>query len=228
VLGGALRCERDVPFKDKLSKYLDLQTARVVRAGIDVRLNTEATETLIRSLAPDAVIAALGARPVKPAISGIDGTNVHGAEDVYLDAALAGARAVILGGGLVGTELAIFLAELGKAVTLVELLPSLSDGGNQLHGLALDVKLRELKIDVMLGTRALEISENGVAVQSPDGAPLTLECDSVVYAVGQRPLWDEAGALRFTAPEFHQIGDCLTPKNIREATSSAYFIARSI
>jgi hypothetical protein len=50
----------------------------------------------------------------------------------------------------------------------------------------------------------------------------------VIYAVGQRPRSEEAGALRFLAPEFHQLGDCLTPKNIAEATRLAYNVARDV
>ncbi|MDR2357216.1 MAG: FAD-dependent oxidoreductase [Oscillospiraceae bacterium] len=226
-LGGALRCERDVPFKEKLSKYLDLQEYKVTSAGIDLRLGVEATPELVRDISPDVVIAALGARPIKPDIEGVDGSHVYGAEDVYLNTSLAGERVVILGGGLVGTELAIFLAGLGRSVTIIELMPELSDGGNQLHGLALGVKLRELGIKLALGARALKI-DGGVTAREPDGAHAVFAADTVIYAVGQRPLWDEADALRFLAPEFYQIGDCLAPKNIREATRAAYSIAGMI
>ena len=52
--------------------------------------------------------------------------------------------------------------------------------------------------------------------------------DTVIYAVGQRPLWEEAAALRGVVPEFHQIGDCVMPKNIHEATRAAYYTARDL
>jgi hypothetical protein len=52
--------------------------------------------------------------------------------------------------------------------------------------------------------------------------------DTIVYAVGQQPLHDEADALRFCAPEFHQIGDCWIPRNIYQATRMAFAIARNI
>ena len=54
------------------------------------------------------------------------------------------------------------------------------------------------------------------------------EADTVIYAVGQRPMSEAALALRFCAPEFHQIGDCIIPKNITNATGSAFMIARDI
>jgi NADPH-dependent 2,4-dienoyl-CoA reductase/sulfur reductase-like enzyme len=227
-LGGALRCERDVPFKEKLSEYLDLQAERIAESGCELRLNTAVTPALARDIAPDAIVAALGARPVKPQIEGVGGDNVYGAEGIYVNARLAGERVAILGGGLVGTELAVFLAGLGRSVTIIELMPELSDGGNRLHALALDVKIRELGIELALGVRALEITKSGVVACGRDGAGLTVDADTVIYAVGQRPQWEEADALRFLAPEFYQIGDCLAPKNIREATRTAYAVANAI
>jgi 2,4-dienoyl-CoA reductase-like NADH-dependent reductase (Old Yellow Enzyme family)/thioredoxin reductase len=226
-LGGTLRCEKDVPFKQKLSLYLDLQAKRVSDAGIEVRLGTAVTPELAESVAPDVIIAALGAAPVKPNISGIDGENVFGAEEIYEDAAKAGPRVVILGGGLVGTELAIYLTQRGHSVKIIEMLPELSDGGNQLHGLALDVKLRELGIEVFLSTKALKITGSNITAEK-DGERVHFEADTVIYAVGQRPRSADADALRFCAPEFYQLGDCLTPKNIRAATQAAHFAALNI
>jgi hypothetical protein len=61
-----------------------------------------------------------------------------------------------------------------------------------------------------------------------EGSKKLFEADTVIYATGLQPLHDEANALRFCAPVFHQIGDCLTPKNIQQATAMAYTIARDI
>ena len=83
-LGGTLRCERNVPFKAKLDAYLNQQAERLARAGVDIRLNTEVTPALADSLKPDVIIAAPGARPVKPPIPGIDGKNVFSAEHIYV------------------------------------------------------------------------------------------------------------------------------------------------
>jgi 2,4-dienoyl-CoA reductase-like NADH-dependent reductase (Old Yellow Enzyme family)/thioredoxin reductase len=227
-LGGVLLCEERVPFKDKLSAYLETQARFVAASGVDLRLCTEVTPALAREIAPDVIIAALGARPIVPRIPGIEGANVAGAEDVYRDPNLAGQRVVILGGGLVGVELGLFLAGLGRAVTVMEMLPALTDGGNVLHALALEIAMRERGVKTALSTKAAEITAQGVVGEGGDGERKLFEADTVVYAIGQRPLWDEAAALGACAPEFCQIGDCLTPKNIRAATQAAYFIASNI
>ena len=222
-LGGTLRCERHVPFKTKLDAYLDQQARRVGRAAIDLRLNTEVTPELAEKLQPDVIIAATGARPVKPPIPGIDGANVCSAEEVYRDTGKAGDRVVILGAGLVGVELGIYLAMLGKKVDIVEMLDHISDGGNMLHIRALEVEIKKYGIGLHLSTRAEEINEKGVIA----GGEL-YEADTVIYAVGQRPERGAATALYACAPEFYLLGDCVSPANIMNATASADAIARSI
>ena len=227
-LGGALKCERDVSFKKHLDDYIKLQRRTIAKAPIDVRLNTEVTPELARELKPDVLIAALGARPMVPTfIKGYDLPNVVGAEEVYYDPAKAGKSVVILGGGLVGAELAIHLSEMGRKCTIIEMLPELNNGGNILHGVALGIRLRDCGVEVHTGTKALEITDKGVIAENADGQKL-YEGDTVIYAIGQKPLREEADELRFCAPEFHQIGDCLSPKNITEATKAAYYIVRDI
>ncbi len=219
-LGGVLKCEETVPFKKKIAAYLKYQAEHVTAAGVDVRLNTPATPELCDELRPDAIIAALGARPVKPGIEGIDGENVMSAEDAYDRLGEIGQRVVILGGGLVGMELGIHLAMLGRRVDIAEMLPFLNNGGNILHQFALDVELRKYEIGVHLETKALRISPEGVTCEAA-GEERFFPADTVIYAVGQAPLANEAYALQSCAPEFYAVGDCRLPKNIMQATAMA-------
>jgi len=227
VLGGAIRCEEDVPFKKKLAMYLDSQAQAIARANIDLRLNCEVTPELASSLQPDVIIAALGSRPIKPDIPGIDGPNVLGAEEAYRHPQKVGKKAVIIGAGLVGLELAIYLTMLGKVVSVVELTDKISDGGNMLHARSLEVELKKHGISLRFNTKVNEISAQGIVCETKEGKEF-LEADSVIYAVGQQPLQDEALAFRFCAPVFHMIGDCITPKNIANATGTAHDIAVSL
>jgi 2,4-dienoyl-CoA reductase-like NADH-dependent reductase (Old Yellow Enzyme family)/thioredoxin reductase len=227
-LGGALKCEENVPFKSKVKAYIEYQTAEISRSAIEVRLNTEVTKELAEGLEPDVIIAALGARPVKPKLAGIEGDNVLSAEEAYNNSGAVGKRAVVLGGGLVGTELAIYLASLGREVTVIELMPFLNSGGNILHQHALNVEIERYKIKLMLGTGAKEISLKGVLCQGADCTESFVEADTVIYAVGQAPLYEEASALRLCAPEFYQIGDCVLPKNIMQATAMADACAKNL
>ena len=226
-LGGVLLCEDRVPFKKHLSDYLARQALLVSRAAIDVRLNTEVTPELARSLKPDVIIAALGARPTKPSIPGIDEAIVMGAEDAYINPEKVGKKAVILGGGLVGIELGIYLAKLGREVTILEILDHFTVQERSLHSLALMVQIKQLGINAQLSTNATKITDTGVCATGPDG-DLTIPADTVIYATGQAPLADEAIALHDCADEFYQIGDCVAPKNIMNATQNAFVTAYDV
>ncbi len=225
-LGGVLRCEALVPFKKRLGEYLDRQARRVEAAGVEIRLRTPVTPELAAGMSPDAIVAALGATPVKPSIPGIDGENVFGAEYIYTHPEAAGKRVLILGGGLVGIELGLFLSGLGRTVTLMEMMPTLNDGGNMVHMNSLRMQIEERKLGIALSTRALEIRGDGVLAD--DGAERFFPADTVIYAVGQRSRSGEAVALGGCAPEFHMVGDCVAARNILSATTEAYNAARDI
>jgi pyruvate/2-oxoglutarate dehydrogenase complex dihydrolipoamide dehydrogenase (E3) component len=152
------------------------------------------------------------------------------AEDAYVRPDETGERVAILGAGLVGIELAIYLGMLGKKVSVIEMLDRINDGGNMMHAKSLPVEIKKYGIDVILSTRAEEITASGVRCMpaSGEGEEIFMDADSVIYAVGQRPLQDEAAAMYECAPLFYPIGDCVMPKNIMAATSAAYEIARNI
>lgn len=247
-LGGTLLCEENIPFKKNLSVYLSRQAQKVSRAPIDVHLNTDVTPEVVESFNPDVVIAALGSRPMIPPIRGIDGKHVVGAEDVYYHPEIVGKSSVIIGGGLVGLELGIFLAQTGHTITVVEMAdgtiaaPPVEGGTSDrmsgimemplgfplVHGIALREELKHLpNMKICVSTKALEVSQKGLVVEDAHGTR-TIEADTVIYAIGQQPLREEVIALSSCAPEFYAIGDCVIPKNIYEATSAAYQIAMDI
>jgi 2,4-dienoyl-CoA reductase-like NADH-dependent reductase (Old Yellow Enzyme family)/thioredoxin reductase len=228
TLGGVLKCEAKVPFKQKLDEYLKRQAMLLSRTGVKVYLNTEVTPAKAQTFNPDVIIAAIGARPVKPPISGIDGASVMGAEEVYYHPEKAGKDMVVLGGGLVGLELAVFMADLGHDVTVVEMMPQLNLDPFGMHSMALMSEVERLGIDLRLDTSAVEITESIVRVRTPAGVEESILADTVVYATGQKSLRDEAFALASCAPEFHMIGDCAASRNILAATQEAYGVARDI
>lgn len=144
-------------------------------------------------------------------------------------------------------ELAIFLSMQGKKCTIVEMLPDLNAGGNNLHALAIYWQLKKYDIHTTTSTKALEITDKGllceytgtkpnekfiydmpkVFADAESGTHL-YEADTIIYAAGQKPLSAETEALRSCAPEFHAIGDCIVSKDIWTATTNAYYIARDL
>ena len=226
-LGGVLLCEEHISFKQKLKGYLETQSHLLAKSAVDIRLGTTVTPEYANQLRPDVIIAALGSRPVKPPIKGIDLPNVVSAEEIYYHPEKAGQSIIILGGGLVGVELGIHLAMQKRSVTIMEMMPKLSVDPFSMHTLALMEQIEKLGITIHTSTAAKEITASGVIAETAEG-PLSITADTVIYAIGQKPLDDEAIALRECASEFYQIGDCITPKNILAATQSAWTIARDI
>lgn len=226
-LGGALNCEESVPFKQKLASYLERQAIRVAAAGVDIRLNTEVTPDYMASQSADVLVAALGARPVRPAIRGIDGDNVFSAQEAYISPEKTGCSVVIIGAGLAGVELAIYLAGLGRKVSVVETLDGLNHGGNFLYAPALDVEIARCGIDMNYRTEAIEIDSDGVICRQPAGVR-RFPADTVIYATGSRPLWEDAERLSLSAPDYYVIGDCSRPSNIMNATGMGYTLAKNI
>ncbi|MDR3364214.1 MAG: NAD(P)/FAD-dependent oxidoreductase [Clostridiales Family XIII bacterium] len=226
-LGGVLNGERNIPFKFRVAEYLDRQARKVARAKIDVRLDTCATPELAKALRPDAILVCAGAAPVVPRIKGIKGANVLSAEQAALNPELVGKRAVVIGAGFVGLETAIWLAMLGRKATVVEMRGK-AENGNTVHHVAVSVQLEKYKIPVELSTKAVEITAEGLSAKGPDGKARLYKADTVIYAAGQRPLWDVADALKDAAPWVNVIGDARSPRVIADATREAYFAARDI
>ena len=252
-LGGVLRCEKDIPFKKRLEDYLDLMERRVMRSGAEVHLNTAANPETIAPFRPDVVIAALGSVPRVPEkLPGADRENVIGAMEAYYHPEKVGARAVIIGGGLVGAELGIYLAESrGVDVTVVEMLPHIAGmpapvkdghlppmpvmttgermnalmifmGDNVVQGINIREKIKALpNIRCYASTKAVEVTEKGLVVSDAENGEYLIEADTVLYAIGQKPLSEEAYALRECAKEFYCVGDCVVPRNILAATQEA-------
>lgn len=228
-LGGVLLIEEDVSFKTKLKLYIDTQARKVMKNdNITVMLSTEATPELVSSMEPDAVIAALGSRPAIPTyLPGYDKANVMPAEYAYTHADEVGGKVVVIGGGLVGAELALHLASCGKDVTIMHRHACIKCGANGLHGQAINEQIRIHKVGTAFNTSPVEITDDGVIGRNAEGEQL-YPADTVIYAVGQRPLAEEAEQFHFCAPEFYTIGDCVTPATIYQATSQAFYAARDI
>lgn len=220
-LGGTLEFAKHVSFKQDLDKLMNVLIRRVEIRPIQVMLNTEVTPDLARDLHVDAVIAALGGTPIIPNIPGINGKNTVLAIGIHDHMDRVGERVVMIGGGLVGCEEAIDLAEKGRTVTIVEMKPELCRDAPYLHHEGVLIELDKHHVQTYLNSSCLEITEQG-AVISLDGKPHLIPADTVVIAAGVKPLMDEAEALRDCALDFRRIGDCKRPRKVYDALREGF------
>ena len=226
-LGGMLRCEESVPFKNAFAKYTETMSRRLELAGVEIRLNTEVTPEYVAEFAPDVLIVAIGAGAIVPAIEGIERENVVFAADYMNAAGNVGNRVAVLGGGLAGSEFALHYAQNGHSVTLIEMEETIAVEGNPRHRPLLLQRLESI-VDIRTGLRGQTITEYGIICTDRDGNDIFIEADTVVVAVGVKPDYGKTDALRGTAPRVHVIGDCLKPGLIRDAVFRGYHAALDI
>lgn len=226
-LGGKLVFSEKVSFKYDLKKFMDYQINLVNKLGVTVKLNTEATPELIAAENADVVLAAVGANAIVPPIPGADGKNVLIAEESYEKAGQLGQKIVLIGGGEVGCETALYLAGIGKDVTVVEMLDKLAAETLYLPREPL-VENLEKAATCYTNARCTGITDKGITIVDKDGKERFIEADAVVLSAGMRPRSNEAEAFRAVAPRFSAIGDCVIAKNVRTATRYAFDAASQI
>ena len=223
-LGGKLNFSRQVPFKRDLCKFMDYLIHMVDKSGVQVRLNTEATVAMVEAMEPDVVIAAVGAKALVPPIPGVDGKNVITAEEAYRKVKAGediGQKIAVLGGGDVGCETAVYLAqEAGKQVGLVEMTDTLAAASCAIPRTAITKEIEKC-VDAHTGSRCTGITEQGISYVDAEGEHF-MEADTVVLSAGMVPQKQQAEAFRMIAGEFFPIGDCVKANNVRTAVRTGY------
>ncbi|MDO4622614.1 MAG: FAD-dependent oxidoreductase [Eubacteriales bacterium] len=228
-LGGILYFLDHDQAKYDLRNFRDLMIRRVMERPIDVRLQTAADEEYIKNFGADVVMIAIGSTPNMPPIPGIQ--RAIPAQDVYGKGSELGKRVAVIGGGMVGAETAIELAEEGCAVTIVEMAERLiMEARNMAFTSTMD-KIDELGIQYHVSTKCLAVTENGVQVQDEDGSEFLLEADGVVCALGLRSRADEVERLKNAVSdgtEVFVLGDCHVIDRIGDANLDGYIAGNSI
>ena len=223
VLGGLIRFADVDVHKNDIRQFKDDLIQRLENRRIDVRLNTVLTADLLAEIQPDAIFAAVGSSPIQVPIPGIDGENVLQALDAYYHPEKLGRKIVMIGGGLVGCELGLHLAETGHEVSIVEMQTELAPDAYRLHRVMLLEQLKE-KTTTYTGLRCTGMDASGVSAVDADGNVKTLPADTIVYAMGMRANSDVVEELRKLAGSIpvSVIGDCRQAGKILEATKNAY------
>jgi 2,4-dienoyl-CoA reductase (NADPH2) len=267
-LGGALRFAA-LAYEPNL-RLLRWLESQVRALGVDVQLGASVDAERAAQLAPDAVIAAPGARRERPGIPGIDLPHVLDGDDLRalltgdeparlagrlpLPARLAvragrlagltrdparlreasryylplGRRVAILGGGLVGIELAEFLSQRGRKVAVLEAGPDL--GAELAHPRRWRVlhDLRAHQVALWTRVRVLEITPDEVRFEAAGAGLHDVPADSVIVATGLVPDRALAGQLRARGLRVLEIGDATAVGYIEGAIASGFRAALAL
>ena len=195
---------------------------------VEVHLNTEITKEEILNYDADTVIMATGSTPKVFSLG--DDDKVFTAADVLLAKKDVGNTTVVVGGGLVGCELALDLAKKGKKVTIVEALhkilalngPLCSANSEMLERL---IPFNDIEVKVNSKVKAYK---DGLLEIETGKDPETLPCDSVVLSVGYKEENSLYKQLEFEIPEIYLLGDARKVSNIMYAIWDAYEVANHI
>lgn len=227
ALGGWLKMERHVPFKLDMWNYIQSLSSELAKQPVTVHLNTPATKALLEAEQPDLVVCAVGSEPIVPPIPGVDGSNVVAAVDVYDPDRPVGKRIVLIGGGLVGCEIGLHLAQTGHEVTVVEMRDSVAADAPMDYRRFLMEQL-ETHISMACGMTVVEITPSAVAAKDSSGELHSFPADTVVLAAGFRARQDVVASLCSSDYDFSVIGDAHRARRVlnavREGFDAATFV----
>jgi 2,4-dienoyl-CoA reductase (NADPH2) len=255
-LGGQLLLAAIPPGRGEFLTFGEYLEAQLKKLKVAVHLGVEASLLQIEAEKPDALVLATGAVPLIPPLEGIAGSNVLLAGDVLTGKADTGREVVIIGGGAVGLETALFLAHKGaldaetlyflmfkqaerfetlqsllyqgmKKVTVVEMIGKLGqDIGTSTRWTILQ-DVNRMGIKTLTRTRAREITREGIIAER-DGKDLFLKGDTVVIAAGSRSDNRLYEELQGSVAEVHVMGDAKSPRKALEAVAEGFEAGRSI
>ena len=229
-LGGQLLHADYSAFKWPLRNFKDYMIRQVLKSSIDLRLNTEATPEMIRADGYDAVIVACGSHPRRIGIPGAEGQNVWLPIDVYGNEEKLGQRVTVVGGGEIGAETGLYLAECGHEITLLTRQTRVAPDATCTHYREMFEERWEAEPNFRYITQvtAQAVTETGVVYRDAAGELHETGADSVVLASGRTA--DSETALQYygAAAEFYMVGDCKKPGNVQRCMRMAYAAASRI
>lgn len=234
-LGGQLIAASVPEFKADYGRLINYLATQIRKSGVVVEFGKEATAELIKNAHPDVVFIATGARPKVPDIEGVH-KGIQDGRVVTAVSALLGARPMgkvvaVIGGGMIGCETGLHLAQLGKKVTIVKgrsisTLPSDIPWGNALDLVKL---LDDYHVRILDNHRVLRITDTGVNLVNQKGEEISVAADSVILAQGMEPLDPElADVVENEISEVYAIGDCTGTGKVIDAIWRGYRTARLI
>lgn len=255
-LGGQLHLAGAPPGRGEFLVFAEDLTRQLALRAIRVVLGSPVDGKTLESEKPDFLILATGGAPITPAIPGVDRGHVVQAWDVLAGTVETGRKVVVIGGGAVGIECALLLAEKGtlsgeeikfllvngavapdqlyrlategtKEVVVVEMADTLGANFGKSTRWGMLQDVGRYGVQTLLQAKVLAITERGVRIEH-GGEVRELPADSVVLAVGTR----SANPLRQVAEELgcncQVVGDALAPGTVFEANHQGYNAGRSI
>lgn len=227
-LGGNLLPGGAPAFKEDDLQLVKWYENELERLRVPVYLNTKVTKEMVLESDCDAVIVATGSRPKMFSLG--DDEKVYCAEQVLMNQKDPGDKVVVVGGGLVGCEMALDLAQKGKKVTILEALPKIMAVNGPICSANKEM-LEELLpfhgVDIICNAKVTGFQDGAVSYET-DGKAEKMDADSVILSVGYRSADELYHELEFDVADLYLLGDAGKVSNIMYAIWDAFEVANHI
>jgi 2,4-dienoyl-CoA reductase-like NADH-dependent reductase (Old Yellow Enzyme family) len=228
-LGGQWKTASCSPGKAHYAWLTDYLEHYLRTHDVSIMLGKKVQKESVVAERPDVAVVATGASPTTLAVPGADGRNVVQAHDVLRAREPVGHRFAVVGGRFVGMEVAIWLAQKGKEVSLIS-RAGLGQNGSNLEKRTFQTlarRLIELRVPLYLHAAILEIKQHAVMTALGDQV-FAIPADKVILAVGMQPENGLGQELQGVVGEVHMVGDCVRPRDAAEVAYQAAMLASSI
>ncbi|MBN2800732.1 MAG: FAD-dependent oxidoreductase [Deltaproteobacteria bacterium] len=229
-LGGQYALAVRAPGKAMMGRTLKGLLGRLERSGVEVRTHTPITAALVATEAPDAVVLATGSRQAVPPIPGL-GTVPHRTSlDFFAGSpAESGRRVLVVGAGMIGTEVAMALLDAGREVVAVELLDALPQHVDPMGSALAQRRLDQSRaFTLLLGARLERVGPEGATVRQGE-VTLQLEpFDEVILATGMRAERGVADAIQALGLPVHLVGDATGPSTVEASYLAGLALGRAL
>ncbi len=227
-IGGQLRLFAMMPTKHRINDLLNFFENQIAKSKIDLKLGVEFDPQSV-DVPLDVVVIATGSIPSIPILPGIkderiitpveclDGYCPKGNEDV-----------LVVGGGVTGCELALFLKSLGNRVILIEKEERLAGDLEEISRMDLLRRMAQEKIQVFLRMSLREITQEGAILADKEGKKFLVKPTKIVLAMGNHAQAILRRRLKGKANRLFVIGDAKEPRTIYYAIHDAYKAVLSI
>ena len=213
-------------FKADMHRMIRYFERELLINGISVQYYTEPDAMEIKRYAPDHIILASGGRPLIPnSIPGLNLPKVYSATEALSCCCDIGERVIVVGGGLVGVETALQMDMWGKNVMCIDMAKNIpSEQGFKMNDMLMKQYMAKSNVQFMPSTKLIRIDGDDftcIATVESAGEQRTIECDTVLLALGFLPTADLAIQYSSIAP-VTVIGDSKRPRKIIYAIEEAY------
>ncbi|MBW2053482.1 MAG: FAD-dependent oxidoreductase, partial [Deltaproteobacteria bacterium] len=244
-LGGQIHLAAALKERREFMSLITSLSSQAEEAGVNVILGKTVDHDLVVKEKPDLAVIATGGKPKPAPLAGSDGKHVVQAWDVLAGQADVGQKVVVIGGGAVGCETALYLSRIGvltpdelhflfvnqaetpevlyrlatrglKDITLLEMQNRIGNDIGRSVNWIFRQNIKRAGINVKTAAKALEITDTGVLIEK-NSEIVDIPADTVVLAMGTDPVDDLYQSLTETGTEVLLIGDARQPAKAYQA-----------